>query len=104
VLVHLVDVSSAGSETSTVSDLETVDRELERYDPGLAAKPQIVAASKIDALDDRERLATLEAHCRKAGREMAAISSVSGQGIAELLNRVAAMLFDDGADGEDREW
>ena len=50
VLVHLVDVSSA-SGRDPVDDLDTVRRELELFQPTLAAKPQIVAANKIDALD-----------------------------------------------------
>src|SRR6185503_2422744 len=58
VLVHLVDVSS-GSGRDPVADLETVRQELELFQPTLAAKPQIVAANKIDALDDEARAAAL---------------------------------------------
>src|SRR5688572_4234226 len=54
VLVHLVDVSNA-SGRDPVDDLTIVRRELELFQPTLAAKPQIVAANKIDALDDEER-------------------------------------------------
>src|SRR3989442_408983 len=50
VLVHLVDVSSALGR-NPVAVLDTVRRELEHFQPSLAAKPQIVAANKIDALD-----------------------------------------------------
>src|SRR5919197_5494129 len=49
VLVHLVDVSGA-SGRNPVADLETVLRELELFRPDLAAKPELVAANKIDAL------------------------------------------------------
>src|SRR5579872_5215747 len=50
VLVHLVDVSGA-SGRDPVQDLDTLRRELELFDPSLAAKPQLVAANKIDAMD-----------------------------------------------------
>src|SRR5213075_2910867 len=50
VLVHLVDVSGA-SGRDPVEDLDVLRRELELFQPTLAAKPQIVAANKIDALD-----------------------------------------------------
>jgi GTP-binding protein len=93
ILVHLVDVSLPGEEGSAVADLKTINRELERYDAELAAKPQIVAATKIDALGNRSRLDELEAHCRAAGQEMTAISSVSGEGLEGLLNRLSSMLF-----------
>src|SRR5438105_6273187 len=48
VLVHLVDVSSSTGR-SPADDLDTLRRELELFAPSLAAKPQIVAANKIDA-------------------------------------------------------
>ena len=54
VLVHLVDVSGA-SGRNPVDDLDTVRRELELFQPTLAAKPQVVAANKIDAVDDDDR-------------------------------------------------
>src|SRR5881396_198852 len=48
VLVHLVDVSGA-SGRDPASDLDTLRRELELFQPALAAKPQLVAANKMDA-------------------------------------------------------
>src|SRR5215218_41725 len=67
VLVHLVDVSSV-SARNPVDDLDTVRQELELF-PGrdasgerLAEKPIVAVANKIDALDDPERLATLQDH------------------------------------------
>src|SRR5438477_8536512 len=55
VLVHLVDVTSETGR-DPVEDLEVVRRELELFQPALAAKPQIVVASKIDAVDDPSRV------------------------------------------------
>src|SRR3982751_5334360 len=48
-LLHLVDVSSA-SGRDAVSDYLTVNHELRSYSPELAQRPQIVVATKIDAL------------------------------------------------------
>ena len=66
VLVHLVDVSSS-SGRDPVEDFDVIMRELELF-PGrdasgerLADKPLLVAANKIDALDEPERLARLRA-------------------------------------------
>src|ERR1700758_3292243 len=49
VLVHLVDVSGA-SGRNPADDLDVVRRELELFQPTLAAKPQLVAANKLDAV------------------------------------------------------
>src|SRR5262249_43778827 len=57
-LVHVVDVSGASSR-DPVEDLETVRRELELFQPALAAKPQLVAANKMDAADDPARVDAL---------------------------------------------
>src|SRR5947208_2687203 len=59
VLVHLVDVSGA-SGRDPAQDLDILRRELELFQPTLAAKPQMVAANKIDALDEAARAAALE--------------------------------------------
>src|SRR5207302_6542523 len=55
VLVHVVDISSATGRDA-VADLDVVRHELELFQPALAARPQLVAANKIDALDDEARV------------------------------------------------
>src|SRR6187455_1697115 len=59
VLIHLVDVSSA-SGRDPVEDFEVIQRELELFDPQVAAKPQLVAANKLDAVDDDAQVKALE--------------------------------------------
>lgn len=90
-LLHMVDVSSL-SGRETVSDYETVNRELASYNPDLAARPQIVVATKIDALDDPSRLESLRAQAETDGRPFFAISSATNRGISELVNALAARL------------
>jgi GTPase len=84
VLVHLVDVSSA-SGREPVDDFETIREELRLHDPALAAKPHIVAANKIDALDDPSRLEALLCHVRGLGLTAYSISGVTGEGLNDLL-------------------
>ena len=56
VLVHLVDVTGATGR-DPVDDLDTVARGAAScFHPALAAKPQIVAANKMDAVDDPDRV------------------------------------------------
>jgi GTP-binding protein len=87
VLVHLVDVSGA-SGRDPVDELNTVRRELELFQPELAAKPQLVAANKIDALDDESRVSELSRRARALGLPFFRISAVTGTGVPELLEAV----------------
>jgi len=93
VLVHIVDVSSASGRDS-VEDFEVINRELSLF-PGrdasgerLAEKPVIVAANKIDALDEPARLERLRAHLQELGVPLYAVSAATGDGLAPLLEAV----------------
>lgn len=97
-LLHLVDVSSV-SGRDAVSDYETVNRELASYNEDLAARPQFVIATKIDALDDPQRLASLEQRARDDAKPFFAISSATGEGVRELVSAVAAKLDELSAEG-----
>ena len=90
-LLHLVDVSSV-SGRDAVSDFETVNRELASYNQDLATRPQFVVATKIDALDEPERLASLKERAAAEGKPFFAISSATGAGVRELIIAVAARL------------
>ena len=93
ILVHLVDISGA-SGRDPVDDLDTVRRELELFRPELAAKPQIVAANKIDALDDESRASELYTRARALGLPFFRISAVTGAGVSELLEAAWSGLVD----------
>ena len=84
VLIHLVDVSGS-SGRDPVEDFDVILEELRLFDPKVAAKPQIVTANKIDALDDPERLERLERHIRALDLPFYRISGVTGEGVDELL-------------------
>src|SRR6266498_5766946 len=86
-LLHLVDMSSV-SGRDPVTDYEVINRELEAYDRQLASRPQIVVATKIDAVDEPDRIERLRFRAGQDGREFFAISSVTGAGIRELIAAV----------------
>jgi GTP-binding protein len=90
-LLHLVDVSSLPNQDPVVA-YETVNRELASYNEELAARPQFVVATKIDALDDPERLRSLEERASEDGKPFFAISSATNEGVRELVNAVSAKL------------
>ena len=84
VLVHLVDVSGA-SGRDPVQDFDTILEELRLFDAKVAAKPQLVAATKMDAVDDPSRVEALEHHVRALELPFFRISAVAGTGLDDLL-------------------
>jgi GTP-binding protein len=90
-LLHLVDVSSV-SGREPVSDYLTVNHELRAYNPELANRPQIVVATKIDALDEPARLESLRSQAASEGLPFYEISSVTNKGTKELVAAIAAKL------------
>jgi GTPase len=87
VLVHLVDVSGA-SGRDPLSDMDIIRRELELFAPSLAAKPQLICANKIDALDDETRVTAVERRAQELELPFFRISGVTGAGVPELLEAV----------------
>jgi GTP-binding protein len=69
-----------------------INRELELADPALAAKPQVVAANKIDLAEARERFPALERDLAARGHEVLPISAATGEGLPTLIARVARRL------------
>jgi len=90
-LLHLVDVSSL-SGRDPVGDYEVINKELANYDIELAERPQIVVATKIDAIDDPGRLESLRKRARKDGKPFFAISSVANKGVKDLVAAVGDAL------------
>lgn len=84
VLAHLVDVSSE-SGRDPVADFDTIRRELELYDRSMLQKPQVVVATKIDAVDDAARVKSLQARAKSLSLPFFKISAVSGEGLPPLL-------------------
>src|SRR5258708_6349610 len=93
VLVHLVDVSGA-SGRDPVEDLDILRRELELFQPTLAAKPQIVAANKIDATgpEQADGVKALKRRASTLDLPFLQISGASGRRVPELLEAVGRRL------------
>lgn len=88
VLVHLVEPFPADGSDPVVN-YRTIRRELELYSPLLARKPEVTAVSKAEltrAVEVRERLA------QETGRDVLAISAVTGQGLSQLIGAVTDSL------------
>ena len=90
-LLHLIDVSSF-SGRDPVEDYQKLNHELLAYDPVLAKRPQIVVATKIDALDEPERLEALKQQALADGLPFYQISSVTNEGTKELVAAMSVLL------------
>jgi len=90
-LIHVVDVS--GSEgRDPVADFEAINAELGRYSPELASRKMIVAANKVDIVQDRGQLEALRRHVEELGLELYEISAAAHLGTAELVKAAAGHL------------
>ncbi|MFC1631293.1 Obg family GTPase CgtA [Candidatus Omnitrophota bacterium] len=82
ILLHLVDLAVvAGRDPYT--DYLNVNQELRAYNPALLARPQIIAANKLDLPGAKDNL---EKFISKVGpQQVYPISASTGAGIAQLL-------------------
>lgn len=89
VLVHLVDAYNG----DILKAYKTIMAELAAYKVDLSRRPQIVALTKVEGLDEKQvgsKLKILKQAIPRGTKAMA-ISSSSGQGIKELLREVQKM-------------
>lgn len=87
-LVHLID----GASDDPAAAYETVRREIEAYGAGLDEKPEIVALNKIDALTPDDAAEKRDALAAAIGKDVRLVSGVSGAGVRDLVNDIAALL------------
>ena len=82
-LLHLIDVSDQ-RQVEPLEAFKIVNSEMEKYNPELLKKKQIVVGTKIDILTDREILNDLKKEFEKMGYMFIPVSSITGEGIDTL--------------------
>jgi GTPase len=88
VLLHLVDADGE----DPVEAWQVVRAELESYGAGLASKPEVIALSRTDLLDEK-RLTKVKRDLAKAsGQPIFPISAPLGDGIEPLLDAIIQRL------------
>ena len=95
-LLHLVD----GSSGDPVADYRTILDEIDAYGAGLASKPRLTVLTKIDTLDDEERAFLKDELEDVAGAPVLLMSSVSGEGVTEVLRSLREMILEARGDAE----
>ena len=93
VLVHIVDAASTEGR-DPVDDIHKINKELEAYNPEIAARPQVIAANKTDLIysEDDDPIQRLKEEFEPQGIKVFPISGVSGQGLKELLYYVSEQI------------
>ncbi len=94
VMIHVVDAASTEGR-DPVADIYAVNRELRAYNEDIAARPQVIAANKIDAISGRETkdpVKRLKEEFEPQGVRVFPISAVSGTGLKELLYYIRELL------------
>jgi len=89
-ILHLVDPIDPTHDP--IDAIRTIRQELRRYDENLAAKPEILVITKLDAAPDRAQVERIRASAARSGTEVLEISAVTGAGLAELTRRVGEAL------------
>ena len=97
-LVHVVDASGADGR-DPVADFHTVRDEVKAYSPGLLDRPQLIAATKRDAVSAPDPLGALVERGRRLGLEVRPVSAVTGEGLLELKRAAPAAPGRGRADG-----
>lgn len=92
VLIHVVDVS--GSEgRNPIDDFEKINKELSAYSKNLAKKPQVIAANKMDLIDeDDPRYLAFKKFVEEKGYKVFPISAPLNLGVDALMAEAARML------------
>jgi GTP-binding protein len=91
IIIHVLDVSGLEGR-DPIDDYHKINDELKLYSERLAARPQIVAANKMDLPEGRENYPRVAAYLAKEGREVFPVSAATGEGLPALLDRAVALL------------
>lgn len=94
VMIHMIDAASTEGR-DPVEDIKIINQELEKYNPEIAARPQVIAANKIDCFYGEEKeavLTRLKNEFEPQGIEVFPISAVTGEGVQKLLYHAKKML------------
>lgn len=86
VLLHILDASpEVGPDRDPITDFDTLNAELARYDTPLRDKPQVVALGKADLAEVREAAPAIREALAARGIELLVFSSATGDGVRAVL-------------------
>jgi GTP-binding protein len=89
--LHLVDLSDL-QPGDALERFDAINHELEKHNPLLLEKPQMVVLSKADLTEVRDRVEQVRPFFEKRGYRILVVSAVTGQGVPELVATVGREL------------
>ncbi len=100
-LLHLIDFSDPDPET-IVTRYHKLQEELERFNPVLSQKPQVLVATKVDDPQSQKNVDVLQASMAELNPAFFLISSLTGEGIQPLLWKIKEGLLKEGPSEEEQ--
>lgn len=95
IILHIVDAASTEGR-NPVEDIYAIQKELQAYNEELAARPQVIAANKMDMFaspaEREDAVSRIREEFEPKGIPVYTISAVSGQGVRELLYTLNNLL------------
>jgi GTPase len=91
-LVHVLDCATEEPGRDPITDLDTIEAELEAYSPELAARPKLVVLNKIDVPEARELADLVKPELERRGLPVYEISAASHEGLRELGFAMAGLV------------
>lgn len=95
VLIHLID----GTAEDVAVPYKTIRKELKKYSPALAEKPEVIGLNKIDALSPEEVEEKLKKLKKASKKSVFAVSGISKHGLTEMLRAAYQYIQKENTDG-----
>jgi GTPase len=93
VLLHLVTLDPAEGR-DPLADYRAIRKELAKYSPELAARPEVVALSKADLPDVREAYPVLRKRFKRAKIDLRLVSAATREGLDDLVVELYAKIVE----------
>ncbi|MFA6730874.1 MAG: GTPase ObgE [Eubacteriales bacterium] len=92
-LIHVFDIS-ATERPDPLGDIKSINKELKKWSPELASRPQALAANKCDLGYDESVLKQIKAYASRRGEKLFLVSAHTSQGLDELFDGAAGMALE----------
>lgn len=88
-IIHLIDIHGE----DLVNDYNIIRAELEKWNPALTKKEEIIVLNKADTILPKEAEKIAKEFSKKIKRDVIVFSAVSGEGLDKLMQKVVSVIF-----------